>query len=292
MHRDAQRLAEGVPERDVDGADRDHAEPLATPGHRRAVHQLPRLLDLGDRAADAGAARDASRRSAGTRSAARAASPMPTMPVEVSTSTTSHRGKAKPRSSRRRVPAAQRVRVANAASLGGRLEEPAADVRRRSRRGGPCSSLSFPLRQLGAARCERVVAGRSVGGESPPVIAIVARSGASDAVESSRHDVSRRRGSTCRSRRARSRAAAPPVASAARAPRGRRRRDPRALATSFSDEPCELADERELQPVPDEPRHVAPHDDGQLPERGERVPRERERLVDGLALPRSPRRSA
>ena len=47
----AERLAQRVPEREVDGADRDHPEPLAAPGHRPAVHELPRLLDLDDGAA-------------------------------------------------------------------------------------------------------------------------------------------------------------------------------------------------------------------------------------------------
>ena len=39
-------LAEHVPERDVDRADRDHAEALAAPGHGLAVHVLPEELDV------------------------------------------------------------------------------------------------------------------------------------------------------------------------------------------------------------------------------------------------------
>ena len=47
------------------------------------------------------------------------------------------------------------------------------------------------------------------------------------------------------------------------------------------DEPRALAHERELQPVPHEARHVSPHDDGQLAERDERLPREADRLGGG-----------
>ena len=40
------RLAEQVPERDVERADGDHADPLATEGHRLAVHELPEELQV------------------------------------------------------------------------------------------------------------------------------------------------------------------------------------------------------------------------------------------------------
>ena len=40
------RLAQQVPERDVDRADRDHADALASERHRLAVHVLPQKLDV------------------------------------------------------------------------------------------------------------------------------------------------------------------------------------------------------------------------------------------------------
>ena len=46
IHRLLRGLAEQVPQRDVDRADRDHADALAAERHRLAIHVLPEKLDV------------------------------------------------------------------------------------------------------------------------------------------------------------------------------------------------------------------------------------------------------